>query len=108
MAQLVSATLDAKTYAIWRTLDNKSEWLRRMLAYHGLENAVLVEHMGTPTASWGLFAGDARCNPASCCPKCWKMSELKIFDKHVHKLNRGVDADGALEELRREHANKQD
>ena len=99
MAQLVSATLDAKAYAIWRTLDNKSEWLRRMLAYHGLENAVLVEHMGTPVASWGLFAGDARCNPYTNCPKCWEKEQVVWWSAQRDKSE-------ALQELRDNHANK--
>jgi hypothetical protein len=81
MTRLITASLDEKTYQIWKKIDKKSAWLRRQLHIHGLKNVVMVEHLGHPHVIWGLFKNDARCNPSTQCGTCWSDEQLKLCGK---------------------------
>lgn len=81
---IVSISLDSKSVQIWdRLKGSRSAWVRRMLAYHGLQEGTLVNHDGTPHPSWGLWIGDARCNPFSregMCTTCWTYNTARFID----------------------------
>ena len=79
MTRLITAILDEKAHVIWKTLDNKSKWLREALYREGLRLGVLLDHTGTPHVAWGLWENDARCNPFSTCPNCWSISQLELI-----------------------------
>ena len=73
----VTISLDQQSYEIWKTIENRSLWVRQMLAYHGIAEAIVVRHAGTPHVNWGMHTGDARCNPASKCAHCWTLQEIR-------------------------------
>ena len=73
----VTISLDQQSYEIWKTIENRSLWVRQMLAYHGIAEAIVVRHAGTPHVNWWMHTGDARCNPASKCAHCWTLQEIR-------------------------------
>jgi hypothetical protein len=79
--RIVSASLDDASYEIWKTLERRSAWLRRMLGLHALAEGVeFVNHWGTPHETWGFKKGDARCNPITKCPICWNTSQIRFYE----------------------------
>jgi hypothetical protein len=79
MTRLITAILDDKAHVIWKSLENKSKWLRGALYREGLRLGAVLDHVGTPHASWGIWENDARCNPASSCPQCWSIHQLELI-----------------------------
>jgi hypothetical protein len=96
LSRLITAMLDDKAYQIWKTLDNKSKWLRQTLYREGLRLGTLLEHTGTPHVSWGLWENDARCNPHSSCPNCWSIQQLELIQDYKTK-------DGMIQALKEHH-----